>query len=208
MRLIHRNAEFIKECCVFLDANDDVGSIRTHEYSIQNSHLYNKDKPRPDSIRTIWQSHTNRVTGKAVKIFENNGLIATTSFLTQLPAINRYDTMVSCFSQLANSQEFTEFDFQRLYWQKYVKTGIVDGGLFYCDPRSYMSDGVTGSWSSEKKLNSIGYKQTRKDCIVHENFFVSEKKRQLLLQCLYENFDNRRYGVSWKEVDRKIPAGK
>lgn len=163
--MIHYALEKLAYCEVFLDENDDVGSVRLHEYSVANKHLYNKDAPRNDSKKKIWQSHTNKVTGEKIShslalskpgcdIYRNN-------FLTQLPALNRASTMKDVFDELIKLEAFSERDFQRLYWEKYQQTAIVDGGIFHCDPGSYGKKVMTGSWSSASEQRTVGYQNTR-----------------------------------------------
>jgi len=159
--MIHYGFNKLQACAEYLDVNSDVGSIRLHEYSVAERHLYNKDKPRTDSRRNLWQSHTNRVTGKAVKMDHSSGDIWSTTFLTQLPALNRFATMKEVFAELRARPRFSELDFQELYWQRYQRTGIVDGGIFHCNLNHYGTKSVTGSWTSESELKRLGYQTTR-----------------------------------------------
>lgn len=159
--MIHYGFKRLWECADYLDANPDVGSIRLHEYSVAERHLYNKDNPRRDSRKGLWQSHTNRETGKPVKIDHSQGDIWSTTFLTQLPALNRYQAMREVFTELRSLPRFTEFDFQRRYWQRYHRTGILDGGIFHCNLNPYGAKAVTGSWTSEADLKKLGYQTTR-----------------------------------------------
>lgn len=159
--MIHYGLNKLWSCAEYLDANPDVGSIRCHEYSVAERHLYDKDRPRQDSRRGLWQSHTNKVTGHPVKLDHSSGDIWSTTFLTQLPALNRYQTMREVFAELRPLTRFTELDFQRLYWQRYRRTGIIDGGIFHCNLNPYGAKAVTGSWTSEADLKKIGYQTTR-----------------------------------------------
>lgn len=160
--LIHYNFDRLKLCEEFLKTHDDVGSVRLHEYSVSKRHLYDKDRPRNDSIRGLWQSHTNKVTGKPISFEQSTDDIWSTTFLTQLPALNRYQTMKEVFDSLRHMQQFTEIDFQRLYWQRYAKTAILDGGIFHANLSAYdLRDVITGSWTNEVELRRLGYQTTR-----------------------------------------------
>lgn len=159
--MVHYGFNKLYGCAKYLDDNPDVGSIRLHEYSVADRHLYNKDVPHPESRRGLWQSHTNRATGKPVKIDHSSGDIWSTTFLTQLPALNRYETMLQVFDELAQLKKFSEFDFQSRYWQRYHRTGILDGGVFHCNLNPYGAKGITGSWTSEADLKRLGYQTTR-----------------------------------------------
>lgn len=162
----------LQSCIAHLDNNANVGSVRLHEYSVANRHLYDKDKPRHDSKRNIWQSHTNKANNKPVSFFRNVGDIWDTSFLTQLPALNRYEDMKQVFEELNKRSSFTELDFQQLYWDRYNVTAILDGGLFHCDPGSFGAKTITGSWTSETELKRTGYQATRTATILPKNEYT------------------------------------
>lgn len=159
--MIHYGFNKLWECARYLHDNQDVGSCRLHDYSIAERHLYNKDAPLPDSRRNLWQSHINRATGKPVLFSPSEGDIWTTTFLTQLPALNRYETMIEVFDVLRSRSQFTERDFQSLYWNRYQRTAILDGGIFNCDLNPYDARTLTGSWSSPEQLRQTGYQTTR-----------------------------------------------
>ena len=159
--MIHYNFAKLWDCAAYLEKNPDVGSCRLHEYSIADQHLYNKDAPQPNSRRNLWQSHTNRATSKPVIFSQSDGDIWTTTFLTQLPALNRFPAMREAFSYLRKKGNFTELDFQRAYWAMYQRTAILDGGIFNCDLNPYNAGKLTGSWSSPEQLKQIGYQTTR-----------------------------------------------
>jgi hypothetical protein len=162
--VIHYGLYRLPDCTAYLDSHPDVGSVRTHEYSAQNMHLYNKDRPQVNSKRNVWQSHTNKATGTVITLNDEETIGSTriwsSNFLTHLPALNRYATMRECFAEL-RTNPFTELDFQKLYWQHYQKTGIVDGGLFHIDMNGPHSGKVTGSWTDPKQLHALGYQPTR-----------------------------------------------
>lgn len=159
--MIHFAFDKIWQCEKYLQKNPDVGSIRLHEYSVENRHLYNKDVPTKGS-RTTWQSHTNKATGKPISIdpTHTDG-IHKTNFLTQLPALNRYESMCRVFKKLLEIKSFTELDFQRLYHEEHNVTGILDGGIFHCDSASFGTKAITGSWTSKDELKRLGYLDTR-----------------------------------------------
>lgn len=170
--MFHYGFKRIPLCEQFLEQNDDVGSVRLHEYIVSERHLYDKDRPRPDSRRSLWQSHTNKVTGKPVKLSQCNDDVWSTTFLTQLPALNRRACMQDVFAELREMEQFTELDFQKKYWERYQRTGILDGGAFHCNVNPYGTIGLTGSWSSEEELKSVGYKQTRKASITRSSEYT------------------------------------
>lgn len=162
--MIHyRMKEGLAASEAFLDERRDVGSVRLHEYSVKDSHLYDKDNPQPGSKQTIWQRHVNRVTGDRVKhkLADKKNGIWTNNFLTQLPALNRTYSMRFVFEQLLRLGRFTELDFQRLYWQLHPQTAILDGGMWHMEPGAYGGKALTGSWSNPALLEKIGYQNSR-----------------------------------------------
>lgn len=160
--MIHYSFNKLWTCASFLDRNPDVGSVRLLEYSIANRHLYNKEAPVTGSRISAWQSHTNKVNGKPVVIEPGEGDVWRTSFLTQLPALNRYDALLTTFRQLRTMNVFTEVDFQRLYWDRYTVTGILDGGIFNGELSiDVQNNAAIGSWTSPDVLKRMGYHTTR-----------------------------------------------
>lgn len=165
----------LAECAAALDAETLMGSVRLHEYNVSKRHLYDKDRPLPDSRRNLWQSHTNKVTGKPVSFVKASGDVWYSTFLTQLPALNRRTCMQEVFSVLRTMDQFDELDFQREYWKHYQMTGVLDGGMFNCDMNPYGSKAVTGSWTSEAELRQLGYAPTRKARIVPRSEYSVSK---------------------------------
>lgn len=163
--MIHYAFNKVYTAAEFLEKNGDVGSVRLHEYSVNDRHLYDKDRPSAESRRGLWQSHTNRVTGKKVSFDHTGGDVWLTTFLTQLPALNRYKTMCDVFAELKQQESFIEPDFQRLYWQRFEKTAILDGGIYHCNLNQHGTKAITGSWTNPGALAQIGYQQTRKATI-------------------------------------------
>lgn len=173
--IMHYAFQKIWKCESYLDTHPHVGSVRLLEYSIADAHLYNKDKPLPNSRRNLWQVHTNRVTGELVLLGEPIDEIAETTFLTQLGALNRYEGIRNAFSELVKMKNFSELDFQALYWSQYQKTAVLDGGIMNCDLNPYGTKAVTGSWTPEQELLKLGYFPTRKATITPRDQYTVTK---------------------------------
>jgi hypothetical protein len=163
--MIHYNAFAMPECVRFMDEHPELGGMRLHEYSVQEMYLYDKDRPIPASRRGLWQSHTNRVTGQGVKHELVKEPFWQTNFLTQLPALNRYHAMKQVFDTLRGFPRFTELDFQKQYHALYPMNALLNGGMFNCDLNPYGSETITGSWTSARELQQIGYQPTRQASI-------------------------------------------
>lgn len=173
--IIHYAAGAIEECAKFLDTYPDIGSVRLHEYSVENMRYYNKDQPMIGSRKNVWQSHTNKVTGEGVVHHKVEGNFWRTNWLSHLPALNRYTTMCSVFAELRALGQFTELDFQRLYHRRYPKISFVDGGIMTCKQDPYDKKQVTGSWSSPQELKRLGYLSTRYASIVSADQYTATK---------------------------------
>lgn len=174
--MVHYDFHRFWDCVLYLDKHPDVGSVRVQRYSYAERDRYNKDKPRQDSYINDLQSHTNHVTGSPVVFFDKNvGGILESTFLTKLPALNRYATMKSIFDELLKMKAFTELDFQRLYWEKYERTGVLDLGIYHCDFTGYGVKNITGSWTDPNILARIGYLPTRQAIIMAPDLYTVTK---------------------------------
>jgi hypothetical protein len=173
--MIHYAAHRVADGVKFLNNNPHLGAVRLHEYSIENFRFYNKDAPIPGSRKNLWQSHTNKVTGEGIKHQQVDGPFWKTNFLTQLPALNRYQPMKRVFDGLHECQKFTELDFQRLYHASFPEIAIADGGAFNCDLNPYGSGKVTGSWTDPGELKRLGYQSTRFASIVPRGQYTVSK---------------------------------
>ena len=173
--MIHFNFNGIWTATAFLDRNPTVGAVRLHEYSVEHKHLYNKDAPVPGSRRSLWQSHTNKVTGEPVVLVPADPPIYLANFLTQLPALNRYVTMRRTFDTLRQMPHFSELDFQRMCHNEYPQNAIMDGGIFHCNLNPYGAPGITGSWTDPGTLQALGYQTTRTATIVPRDKYIVTK---------------------------------
>ncbi len=164
--MVHYRADELDSCVTFLDEHPELGSMRTLEYSVADRHLYDKDRPIDGSRRNHWQSHVNRVTGRPVVHEHIAGPYWRTNFLTQLPALNRYDAMLRCFRELSSREAFTEPDFQSLYHAIHPEISLVDGGIFNCNLTHGIAQMVSASWTDRTALTRLGYSGTRQASIV------------------------------------------
>lgn len=170
--MIHYDFYKFWDAVNYLDVNPDVGSVRLQKYLYAERHQYDKDRPRHDSYRADWQSHTNHASGQRVVFFDDDTKeIISSTFLTKLPSLNRYETMKTVFDQLLNLLVFSERDFQRLYWEQYQKTAILNGGINHDHLASYGVNTITGSWTNPSELKRIGYLQTRQATIIKPDLY-------------------------------------
>lgn len=164
--MVHYRAAALDDCVTFLDEHPELGSMRLLEYSVADKALYDKDTPIEGSRRNHWQSHVNRVTGKPVVHEHVVGPYWRSNFLTQLPALNRYDAMKRCFNELRKRPTFTEPDFQQLYHTIHPQISLLDGGMFNCNMTHGNVKIVSASWTDPERLVQLGYSGTRTGTIV------------------------------------------
>jgi len=133
--LIHTNDALrrLQDCESFLDLNDDVGFIRTEEFLVSEKHLYDKQRPRKDSRKYAWVTQENGVENKRVDfhIADPIARIYKCNFLAKLPTLSRLSAVKKVFNELSKMKSFTEVDYQKLYYQQYKTSAVLDGGVFH-----------------------------------------------------------------------------
>lgn len=178
--MVHYAFEKMLPCVRFLDRHDAYSAIRLHQWSYAERHLYDKSNPVATSKRNCWQSYINYKTKKRITFFDVDATddsdvkLYGSHFLTQLPALNRYNIMYQAFVTLAQMRNFVEPDFQCLYYDMTQGNPvlILDGGMFQHDLGSYHAKTVTGSWSDPSALTKIGYQNTRIASIVNSEQYT------------------------------------
>lgn len=164
----HFALEKIENCEQALEKYPHLGSVRAQEYSVAESHLYNKTLRHPQGRPYAWVSHVNAATGAPVKlnVLDPKLQVYESNFLTCLHSVNRIAPLKAVFDELSRLDKFSEHDFQRMYMERYPVIGQLDGGVFHArlgftpeNPRS-----LSGSWSHD--VSQYGYKETRRDRIL------------------------------------------
>lgn len=167
--MVHTGYERIAEAQAFLDdpLNWDVASVRLQEFSVEESHLYDKELQRPDSRRWAWTRLSNHFTGKKAHFSPTTYPgVWRTNLAPQLPALNRIGRVQFAFEELKKMSEYvgiSEADFQRFFSLGYKETALLDGGIYNC--KSSYERSVTGSYTNPAKLAELGYRPTRADRI-------------------------------------------
>lgn len=160
--MIHYDFGRLQAAEAFLANEPCIGAVRCQEFSIAERHLYDKNEPVPGSRTWAWQSHTHRFTGKGIKHRASSVPgIYETDFLTQLPALNRMAMLRDAFTLLSCRDGFSEPDFQKICYDRYPVNALLDGGIYHCRLSSLGSGAVTGSWTPQDKLATLGYQTTR-----------------------------------------------
>lgn len=163
--MLHYDFPRLYDCMDYLDTRPDVGGVRLHEYSVKERQLYDKDRPVKGSFRDVWRSHTNSTTGDRVELVHDVGDLYTTSFNAHVPALNRYDAMQHAFAGLRGMPQFTERDFQRLFYQRYPTVAVLDGGIWH-DRLAHNGSGALGSYTHPGTLAALGYESSRTSRII------------------------------------------
>ncbi|MGE4338874.1 MAG: hypothetical protein AB7E55_23305 [Pigmentiphaga sp.] len=172
--LIHYDMHRLDDCEGFLDANADVGGVRTQKFSVRWRAFYDKgNRFLPFARRDAWVSQINYITGKRVRfrLADRRARIFRCDFLPKLPALNRFQAMQQVFLQLARRGNIVETDFMEAYAEMYPSYAVLDGGVFQM-LSSARTTHVSGSYSSKETLAEIDYRPTRVDRIQMDGFTV------------------------------------
>jgi len=170
---IHWDFHRLTHCADYLDTHAEIGSVRVHEYSVANNHLYDKGRPHATSRRSIWQSHYNGVEKKQVHLTlsDENSRIYITNFLAMLPSLNRYDAMINVFNRLRTLKKFAESDFQAIYHEFHKLNAILDGGIVNGDLCGSDTNAIAGSRITDAHVKSIGYQNVRQSSILSDDSY-------------------------------------
>ena len=165
----HFGLDKIKNCEITLDKYPFLGSVRTQEYDVKNSILYNKTLAHPSGRRYAWVAHINHVTGENITTqnLDDDLMVYQSNFLACLHSVNRMKTLKKCFQRLQALGNISENTFQEYYHEEYPIIGQLDGGVFHAKLGCTLDDKniVSGSWTSKEKLKKINYFTTRVDVI-------------------------------------------
>jgi hypothetical protein len=161
---LHYDLEQMPYCEQVLDDYEDIGSIRCQEFSIENKHLYDKNRQSKDSKRYAWVTQTNSVTGKAVR-FEKlegyNDRMYRSNFLAQIPNLNRIEPMRDILDELEKKGPFNEQDFRARYHDIYKDLCVLDGGMWESKLGAFYESTITASFSPVDAVKKAGYRTTR-----------------------------------------------
>lgn len=161
--MVHYDYKKIFNAEKFLDETLNVGSVRLQEFSVAEQHLYDKNKPLPESRRWAWTRLSNHFTGIISTFVTGKYGCFWTNLAPQVPALNRASFMRKVFKELSAAESINEADFQKCYFREYVSTAVLDGGIYNC--KSSYEKAITGSYTDPKILTEIGYRPTRIDTI-------------------------------------------
>lgn len=164
---VHFALDKIELCERALNEIPSFGSVRTQEYSIENRHLYDKTTQHKDGKKYAWVSHFNPIAKQSVSLSQTHiPDIWESNFLTCLHSMNRLHEIRHVFNALATLENFSERDFQSLYYHSYPEIGQLDGGVFNAllGFTPYNPKSLSGSWSDN--VQQFGYRETRNDRIV------------------------------------------
>lgn len=166
--LIHTQDAFqrLEDCERFLDENGKVGFVRIEEFDVSLRHLYDKQRPHPESRQYAWCVQNNYITRERVwfKLANEQARIYKTNFLAKIPVVSRIGVMKDIFENLSKMKSFNEMTFQKLYHDRHQQSAILDGGVFHSKLGNMPQSVLMGSYVQNG--NSIGYRETRSDNIV------------------------------------------
>lgn len=162
---MHYDYASLIECEDFLRDAEDVASVRLEEFSVGESHLYDKSRPIPESRRHAWTTLRHPLTGKNTVFSRATGRIYRTDLPPKLCGLNRRSMMEDVFDHLAQFPQISERDFQKRYYHHFEETALIDGGIFNV-PTTYES--LAGSYVTPEQAAATGYQPTRISKIVSD----------------------------------------
>jgi hypothetical protein len=154
----------LEMCESFLDSNDDVGFVRTEEFFVAERHLYDKGSPKKNSRKYAWVTQNNFIQNKRVEFHKTNYEgIYKCNFLAKLPALSRIQAIKEVFLDLSSLKKFSETDYQKLYYDRYKISALLDGGVFHS---KLGNENVNVVVNGSRNYNlEIDYRPTRSDTI-------------------------------------------
>jgi hypothetical protein len=164
--LMHLDLTAIEDCEKFLDQEQDASCVRTQEFSVRFKFRYDKRLSfLPFYIERSAISLRNAITGEKAWFRKTNSSnrIFLSNLHAKLPALNRISTLRSVFGRLAAKESFTENDFFSEVYQERRLSGVLDGGLYHsiASP-SNSKDIISSSWTNPRRLEALGYHETRR----------------------------------------------
>ena len=169
---IHWSFEKIWECRDFLENNTDVGMIRTQEFSIFESHRFNKMVDHPDATKWNRFRLYNHIKNEPLKFWDPVGDIYRTNFVPVLCGLNRIDAMRKVFENLTKKGSIAESDFQKEMFKLYDTNAQINGGIF----NSSAGGNIIAGCKVETIPRGVLYKPSGHDTII-EDFKVCLMER-------------------------------
>lgn len=164
---IHYDYDGLLECENFMldPKHCDVGSLRLEEFSVADFRLYDKSRPSLLSKKHAWTTLRHPLTGRDAFFSAAEGRIFRTDLPPKLCGLNRRSMMRFLFERLSSLQQISERDFQKMYYELYANSALIDGGIFSV-PSTYES--LAGSYITAEQQIATGYQPTRVSKIVSD----------------------------------------
>jgi hypothetical protein len=171
----------IAKCEQFLTSCPDVGMVRTQEFIVAESNLYDKNKPCVGSRRYAWQSQVNRFRydnvpglwcGDAPVYFTHAvDNIYRTNFTAVACGLARMPDAIAALDSCALRAAMSEVDYQ-LWFDRYSENALYDGGLFHS--RLSFND-IWSVAGSRPDTLVAGYRSTQQDKIEPDGSYIVTK---------------------------------
>jgi hypothetical protein len=169
--LIHseNTSAALQDCELFLSTYPEIGMIRTEEFSIEERHLYDKDRRYPETKTYAWVRQFNRIEGIRVEFMQTNfNSIFVCNFLAKLPALSRIKSLKDVFQRLKLFKKFSEIEYQNEYYSLHQLNAVYNGGIFHSKlSNENIHSVINGSFNHNAEID---YRPTRDDTITETNF--------------------------------------
>jgi len=155
---IHYAWEKLERVENFLELRSDIDSVRVREFSVKESHLYDKEKNLSESKKWAWCTQKNPFTGERVKFEKTSedSEMYITNFTTLPPSVNRMSLMNEGISHLESLDKFTEKDFWEACYKKNPSVALLDGGICHAK-LGYDREVISSHYTNSDKLQKSGY---------------------------------------------------
>jgi hypothetical protein len=163
-----------------LSSLDFLDTIRTQEFSVFWRMNYFKESWSPFRVKRSHVSKYNAVTKQSVSFsrIPGHNKIYLSNWHAKVPALHRIPAFKAAIDSLAVMDLLTETDFMMAMHKSNPKIGILDGGIWWMHlaERKNRDFELSGSFSSEKDLQTFGYRKTRVDFIPKTTPYIRVSK--------------------------------
>lgn len=165
---VHFDISQMKNAVKVLDLYQDIGMVRTAEFSVANRHLYDKSQFHKDSKKSEWFQQKNHFTSMPAS-YEKTEIdkVYKTNLVAKVCGLHRINSLKKVMQNLATIEWFSELDFQKFYHEDFSFNAILDGGM-YNSKIAYEPNSIAGSLVVEK-IDQNGYRKTREGFVTPVN---------------------------------------
>ena len=166
--LVMYDMEKLATAVDFLKKRPDIHCVRTQEFDVEKKQCYFKNSKSFCKVQRSLVADYNGVTEEKVSFqkVQNYPDIYVSNWHAKVPALHNYNAIFDVIKQLSKEKQVTEKLFMDFYYNISNKIGILCGGIYYAQLNNpkwmWEKMRITGSWSSQKMLDKLGYRSYKK----------------------------------------------